>query len=80
MKNLFASIKFSGVIRFAATYPAVGLLLKVLQSVMPSFSAKRAAHLAFTETKVNERLGRDTSREDLMTYASLSPFIIAILR
>jgi hypothetical protein len=61
-----------GLIRFAATYPIVGLFFKLLQPIMPSFAAKRAAHLAFTEGKTNERLERETDRKDFMTYASFS--------
>lgn len=70
IRNVLEAIKFLGVIRFAATYPAVDLLFKLLQSVMPSFSSKRAAHLDFTETKTKKRLNRETNCKDFMTYAS----------
>ena len=69
-----------GVIRFAATYPAVGLLLRLLQTVMPSFSAKRAAHLKFTGTKVEKRLDQKTDRKDFISYASFSPSAFLIVR
>lgn len=65
--------------RFAATYPAVDLLFKVLLLVIPSFSAKRAAHLAFIETKTNKRLDRTTNRKDFIAYASLLSCGIMIL-
>ena len=58
-------------IRFAAIYPAVGLLLKLLQLIKPSLAARRVAHLAFTQAKTEKRLERKTERKDIMTYASL---------
>ncbi|KAM0806079.1 putative benzoate 4-monooxygenase cytochrome P450 [Usnea florida] len=76
IRNVFESIKFLGAIRFAATYPVVGLLFKLLQFIMPAFAAKRAAHLAFTETKLDRRLDRKTNRKDFMTYAR---FFLSIL-
>jgi hypothetical protein len=75
-RNVFEAIKFLGVIRFAATYPTVGLLLKFLQTVMPSFSAKRAAHLEFTGTKIEKRLDQKTDRKDFISYASFCPSAI----
>lgn len=77
---MFESIKFLGAIRFAATYPVVGLLFKLLQFIMPSFAAKRAAHMAFTETKLDKRLDRKTNRKDFMTYAGFFSLVILILR
>lgn len=77
---MFEAIKFLGVVRFAATYPAFGLLFKILQVVMPSFSAKRAAHLAFTEAKTNKRIDRKTNRKDFMGYASLRSPVLVIPR
>ena len=59
-------------IRLGVTYPAVGLLLKLLLFVIPSLSAKRASHLAFVEAKTQKRLDRKTDRNDFMTYASFS--------
>lgn len=43
---------------------------------MPSFSAKRAAHLEFTRAKIEKRLDRKTDRKDFTSYAifPLSPF------
>ncbi|KAL8720308.1 MAG: hypothetical protein Q9225_002820 [Loekoesia sp. 1 TL-2023] len=40
----------------------------------PSFSAKRVAHLSFTEVKTQKRLDRKTDRKDFMTYVCLPPF------
>ena len=77
---MFESIKFLGVIRFAATYPVLGLLFKLLQYIIPSFAAKRAAHMAFTETKLDKRLDRKTNRKDFMTYAGYFLSAILILR
>lgn len=55
------------------------MILKVLQLLRPSFSAKRVAHLAFTEDKTQERLDRKTDRKDFMTYASFpDPTILKI--
>lgn len=64
------------VMRFATTYPAVGFLLfKLLKIVMPSLSAKQAAHVEFITAKVQKRLDRKTDRKDFTTYA-ISPFPI----
>lgn len=77
---MFEAIKFLGVMRFAAVYPAVGLLFKLLQFFMPSFGAKRAAHLKFTESKTEQRLNRETDRKDFMTYASFSLRVTMTIR
>ncbi|KAL8948520.1 MAG: hypothetical protein Q9222_005301 [Ikaeria aurantiellina] len=68
IRNVFESIKFLGVIRFAATYPGAGLLLKSLQLVRPSLAAKRAAHMEFTSKKIERRLNLETDRKDFLTY------------
>lgn len=65
---MFEAIKFLGMVRFAGTYPAAGLLLKVLLFFKPSFSARRSAHLAFTKEKIVKRLERKTDRKDMFTY------------
>lgn len=68
VRNVFESIKFLGVMRFAATFPVAGGLFKVLQFVMPSIATKRAEHLNFTRIKTEERLKRETDRIDFLTY------------
>lgn len=68
--NVFSAIKFLGVIRFAETYPVVGLLLLLLQKLIPSFAAKRATHLAYTKKMIDARLARETNRGDFMTQVS----------
>ena len=70
LRNIFGAIKASAVIRFVKTYPALGLLLKVLQPVLPSFTAKRVAHMEFTKTKIDQRLDRKTDRKDIISYVS----------
>ncbi|PVI03021.1 putative benzoate 4-monooxygenase cytochrome P450 [Periconia macrospinosa] len=68
MRNFFEAIKFLGFIRFASIYPLAGLLFQVTQRLMPSLSAKRRAHLDFTEKKVQERLKNGTNRKDFLQY------------
>ncbi|KAL8714008.1 MAG: hypothetical protein Q9220_002154 [cf. Caloplaca sp. 1 TL-2023] len=68
IRNVFGSIKFLGVIRFTTIYPGAGLLLKFLQLIRPSLSAKRAAHMAFTAEKIERRLNLETERKDFLTY------------
>ncbi|GAM34675.1 hypothetical protein TCE0_015f02400 [Talaromyces pinophilus] len=67
MRNVFSAIAFLGVIRFAETYLIVALLFLLLQKFMPSFAAKRAAHLEYTQKKIDARLARETDRSDFMT-------------
>ena len=67
-RNFFEAIKFLGVIRFAAAYPVVGLLLQSLQLLKPSFAAKRLAHLEFTRKMIDQRLKRKTDRKDFLQY------------
>lgn len=69
--NVFSAIRFLGVIRFAETYLIVGLLFLLLQKLIPSFAAKRAAHLAYTKKMIDARLARETDRSDFMTQASI---------
>lgn len=69
--NVFSAIKFLGVIRFAETYLIVGLLLLLLQKLIPSFAAKRAAHLEYTKKMIDARIARETDRSDFMTQASI---------
>ncbi|KAF2228481.1 putative benzoate 4-monooxygenase cytochrome P450 [Viridothelium virens] len=68
IRNVFESIKFLGVLRLAANYPAVGMLLKLLTIFKPSLGAKRAAHMEFTRLKIEKRLERESNRKDFLTY------------
>jgi hypothetical protein len=63
--------------RLAEAYPAVSLLFKIIQTVVPSAAARRKAHLKFTKDKIEERLNRDTDRKDLMTYARF-PYVFLV--
>ena len=71
---MFASVKFLGILRFAATYPIINQVLKLLMSMIPSLTEKRKAHFAFTKQKTENRLDRDTDRKDFTTYVSSSRF------
>ena len=66
-------MKFLGILRYAAIYPLMGLALKVFKILMPSFEAKRIAHLEFTTTKIEKRLDLKTDRKDFMTYVDFPP-------
>ena len=76
--DMFASIKFTGLIRFGHNYSPVWLLIKLWKKAIPS-GAKRAAHIDFVKTKAKERLDRETDRKDLTAYASLFPPSIIVL-
>lgn len=67
---MFASIKFLGVMRFAATYPIINRVFTLLMSSIPSMAERRKAHFAFTKQKTESRLNRDTDRKDFITYVS----------
>jgi hypothetical protein len=41
---------------------------------MPSFAAKRAAHLEYTQKKIDARLARETDRSDFMTQVSIPDY------
>lgn len=69
-RNFFEAIKFLGFIRFAASYPLIGLIFQLIQRLIPSFAAKRRAHLEFTKRKVHERLTNETDRKDFLQYVS----------
>lgn len=71
VSNLFEAIRFFGVIRFAAAYPILDLILKVLLKVMPSLTAKRNAHFLFTKEKIENRLQKKTDRKDFLSYVNL---------
>ena len=71
-RNVFESIRLLGVFRFVANFPILGLFFKALQFVMPSFAAKRKAHMDFTRDKIDKRFSRETDRKDFISYASRS--------
>ncbi|OKL56912.1 hypothetical protein UA08_07745 [Talaromyces atroroseus] len=56
MRTVFTSIKLLGVFRFAEAYTVIGLSFFILQKLMPSISAKRAAHLAYTKERIDARI------------------------
>lgn len=58
--------------RFGAAYLAGGLFLEAFKFLIPSVSAKQAAHTSFTKDKIMERLNRKTDRKDFLTYVSCS--------
>lgn len=68
IRNIFASVKFLGIMRFAATYPIINRVFKLLMSNIPSMADKRKAHFAFTKQKTESRLNHDTDRKDFTTY------------
>ncbi|KAL8729121.1 MAG: hypothetical protein Q9166_004952 [cf. Caloplaca sp. 2 TL-2023] len=78
-ENVSEATKFLGVLRTAATYPAMNLALKVLKIVVPSFEAKRIDHLEFTKAKIEKRLDMRTNRSDFMTYASSIPICLVVI-
>lgn len=69
---MMGAIKFLGVLRCAAIYPAVKSALGLLMIIMPSINAKRAAHREFARTRIERRLDLKTDRKDFMTYASFN--------
>lgn len=58
--------------RFGAAYLAGDLFLEAFKILMPSLSAKQAAHWSFTKDKIMKRLNRKTDRKDFLTYVSCS--------
>ena len=44
--------------------------LKIMEIIVPSFTAKRVEYLEFTRAKIEKRLDLKTDRKDFMTYAS----------
>ncbi|KAL9601089.1 MAG: hypothetical protein Q9219_002799 [cf. Caloplaca sp. 3 TL-2023] len=77
-KNVMESIKFLGVLRFAAIYPAFSLAMKIWEILVPSLTAKRLAHHDFTRIRTERRLALETNRKDFITYASLTRFKLGI--
>ncbi|KAI4284881.1 MAG: hypothetical protein L6R38_001090 [Xanthoria sp. 2 TBL-2021] len=67
IRNVFESIKILGILRFAAMYPIVSLVLNTLQT-LPWLSAKRTAHLKFTGEKIEKRLREGTDRKDFISH------------
>ena len=78
LRNLFARIKFVAVLRFATTYPAIGIAFKVLQKIRPSLAANQAAHMEFTRIKVEKRLKQETDRKDFLSYVRLPFFSLQV--
>ncbi|KAL8905670.1 MAG: hypothetical protein Q9207_002484 [Kuettlingeria erythrocarpa] len=72
IRDMMGAVKFLGVLRCAAIYPAVKTALAFLMIIMPSVNAKRVAHRAFARNKIEQRLDLKTDRKDFMTYASFS--------
>lgn len=72
-RNMFQSIKFLGIMRFAAHYPAIDHIFKLLLSAIPSVADLRKSHFDFTRKNTESRLDRDTDRKDFMTYVRLIP-------
>ncbi|KAL8904655.1 MAG: hypothetical protein Q9171_006965 [Xanthocarpia ochracea] len=44
--------------------------LRIMEVIVPSFTAKRVEYLEFTRAKIEKRLDLKTDRKDFMTYAS----------
>ncbi|CAO1603165.1 hypothetical protein XANCAGTX0491_006757 [Xanthoria calcicola] len=68
IRDAIEAIKFLGVLRIAALYPAMHLALRVLGIIMPSLTAKRVAFIELTKATVEKRLDAKTDRKDIMTY------------
>lgn len=49
------------------------LALRLLKVMVPSFTARRVAHLDLTKTRVVNRMKMRTDRKDIMINASLCP-------
>ena len=62
--------------RFAATYPIINRIFKLLIANIPSMADKRKAHFAFTKQKTESRLNHDTDRKDFTTYVSFVKSLI----
>ncbi|KAL8990514.1 MAG: hypothetical protein Q9177_000845 [Variospora cf. flavescens] len=71
--NMFQSIKFLGIMRFAAHYPAIDRVFKLLLSAIPSVADLRKSHFDFTRKNTESRLDRNTDRKDFTTYVRLIP-------
>ena len=67
-RNMFQSVKFLGIMRFAATYPMINQIFKFLMSSIPSMADKRKSHFEYTRKKTESRLDRQTDRKDFTTY------------
>ncbi|CAL8577374.1 hypothetical protein XPA_003205 [Xanthoria parietina] len=68
IRDAIEAIKFLGVLRIAALYPAMHLALRLLEVIMPSLTAKRVAYIELTKATVEKRLDAKTDRKDIMTY------------
>ncbi|KAL9580477.1 MAG: hypothetical protein Q9212_004471 [Teloschistes hypoglaucus] len=65
---MFQSVKFLGILRFAAYYPAVGRIFMTLLWAFPSISKKRKSHLEYVRKNTENRLDSDTYRKDFLSY------------
>lgn len=70
---MFQSIKFLGIMRFAATYPAIDRIFKLIVSSVPSMADKRKSHFAFTRKQTESRLDIDVDRKDFTSYVRREP-------
>ena len=57
-----------GIVRFAAIYPMIGRIFKFLLASIPFMADKRATHFAYTQTKTESRLDRQSDRHDITSY------------
>ncbi|KAL8817259.1 MAG: hypothetical protein Q9191_008181, partial [Dirinaria sp. TL-2023a] len=76
--NMFQSVKFLGIMRFAATYPIIDRIFKFLVSSIPCMADKRKSHFEYTRQKTESRLDRQTDRRDFTSY--VGQIDISILR
>ncbi|KAI4152136.1 MAG: hypothetical protein L6R39_001887 [Caloplaca ligustica] len=68
MRYRFQSIKYLGIVRFAAHYPAIARIFKTVRSAIPSVAHLRKSHFDFIRKHTEGRLDRDTDRKDFTTY------------
>ncbi|KAL8826573.1 MAG: hypothetical protein Q9170_007347 [Blastenia crenularia] len=66
--NMFQSIKFLGVMRFVAHYPAINRVFKTILWAFPSIAEKRQSHFDFTRNKTESRLDQDNHPRDFLSY------------
>ncbi|KAL8663419.1 MAG: hypothetical protein Q9168_008100 [Polycauliona sp. 1 TL-2023] len=68
--DIMQAIKFFGFIKTSAKYAVLRYALKLLEAVVPSIAESRARHFEFTKTRIEKRLEMETTRTDIMAYAS----------
>ncbi|KAF2279248.1 cytochrome P450 monooxygenase-like protein [Westerdykella ornata] len=71
--NLFASIKFLGILRVAETYKWVGRLMHCAMETFPAMQKSRDLHIKLTKDKTLGRMKTVTEREDFMTHVMKYP-------